>query len=189
MRRHPLATLIAMTPEGLTAHHLPMLSSRDEGSMTLRGHIARGNPLWRQVPPGSPVLAVFRGAEHYISPTLYPSKQEHGRAVPTWNYSAVHVQGAIGFIHHPQWLRSFVESLTEEHEQGRPAPWHVSDAPAGYIEGMLAGIVGIEIVVSAIDGKVKGSQNRSEADRLATAEALRAEGVGPLDVAEIAPEP
>jgi transcriptional regulator len=189
IRRHPLATLVAVTPEGLTANHIPMRFEVKDGSAWLRGHIARGNSLWRQVPAGASVLAIFRGAEHYISPAAYPSKKEHGKAVPTWNYSAVHVKGAIRFIEDPAWLRAFVEALTDEHEGGRPDRWHVSDAPIDYIDSMLRAIVGFEIEVSAIDGKVKGSQNRTDADRLGAAAALRAAGVAPEDLVEIMPPP
>jgi len=189
IRRHPLATLIAMTSDGLTANHIPMLLEMKDGAAWLRGHIARGNSLWREVPAGAQVLAIFTGADHYISPTWYPSKREHGKAVPTWNYSAVHIKGAIRFIEDTAWLRAFVESLTDIHEGDRPDRWHVSDAPADYLESMLRAIVGFEIQVSAIDGKVKGSQNRTTADRLGAAAALRTAGVGPMDLAEIAPDP
>lgn len=189
IKRHPLATLVAMTPDGLTAHHIPMLFTRQDGSMWLRGHIARASSLWREIPSGAPVLVIFRGAEHYISPSLYPSKKEHGKAVPTWNYSAVHLKGSIRFIQDTAWLRAFVESLTSEHEHGRMEPWHVSDAPADYIGAMLRAIVGIEIAVSAIDGKIKGGQNRLAADRRAVAAALRAEGLTDADLAETAPQP
>jgi transcriptional regulator len=189
IRRHPLATLLAVTPAGLTANHIPMLIEIKESSASLRGHIARGNSLWREVPDGSPVLAVFRGAEHYISPSSYPSKKETGRAVPTWNYSAVHLQGTIRFLQDREWLRTLVEALTDEHERGRPDRWHVSDAPPDYIEAMLQAIVGFEIAVSAIDGKVKGSQNRSVTDRAGAAAVLRSEGVGSLDLAELVVDP
>jgi transcriptional regulator len=189
IHRHPLATLVAVTPDGLTANHIPMLLELKDGSARLRGHIARGNSLWREVPSGAPVLAIFRGAEHYISPSSYPSKKEHGKAVPTWNYSAVHVKGAIRFIEDRTWLRTFVESLTDHQEGERPDRWHVSDAPPDYIESMLRAIVGFEIEVAAIDGKVKGSQNRTDADRLGAAAALRAAGVTPIDLTEIMPPP
>lgn len=189
IRRHPLATLVAVTQEGLTANHIPMLLTRKDGSACLRGHIARTNTLWREVPAGAPVLAIFRGAERYISPSFYPSKQEHGKAVPTWNYSAVHVKGAIRFIADIPWLRAFVETLTTLHEGERPEPWHVADAPGEYIEGMLRAIVGFEIEVSAMDGKVKGSQNRTDADRRGAAAALAADGVPPADLAELVPAP
>ncbi|MGC2462001.1 MAG: FMN-binding negative transcriptional regulator [Steroidobacteraceae bacterium] len=189
VERHSFGTLVAVTPEGITANHIPMqLLSGPDGPGLLRGHIARANPLWRLLQPGASVLAIFIGPDHYVSPSWYPSKHEHGEAVPTWNYATVHVKGHIRFIDDLGWLRTLVESLTDEHERQSVNRWRITDAPADYIAGMLRAIVGFEIPVSAIEGKFKGSQNRSAADRAGVAEALRAAGL-PLDeVARLAPE-
>jgi transcriptional regulator len=173
--RYPLGALVAVTSEGITANHIPMqLLPAADGPALLRGHIARANPLWRLLQNDAPVLAVFIGPDHYVSPTWYPSKREHGKAVPTWNYATVHIRGQIRFIEDGGWLRSLVESLTDEHERGIPNRWRISDAPPDFIDGMVRAIVGFEIRVSAIEGKVKASQNRSAADRAGVAEALRA---------------
>ena len=189
LEQYPLALLVAMTPSGLTANHIPLLAQlAAAGGGILRGHIARGNSLWRDVQRDAPVLAVFTGADSYISPRLYPSKREHGKVVPTWNYATVHVSGTIRFIDDVAWLRTLVESLTDVHEAGRPDRWRVSDAPADYIEGMLRAIVGLEIKVTAVVGKFKGSQNRSAADRAAVAAQLRAAGRSAAAVAELAPQ-
>lgn len=188
--RYPLGTLVAVTSEGITANHIPMqLLPAADGPGLLRGHIARANPLWRLLENGSPVLAVFIGPDHYVSPTWYPSKREHGKAVPTWNYAAVHVRGLIRFIEDAGWLRSLVESLTDEHERGIVNRWRITDAPPEFIDGMVRAIVGFEIRVSSIEGKVKASQNRSAADRAGVAEALRAAGLSPEDVAQLARDP
>jgi len=186
--RHPLATLVANGPEGLTANHIPMLAQLDaDGRGKLRGHIARANTLWRELPAGAPVLVIFSGAEHYISPNWYPSKREHGKAVPTWNYATVHMHGEIRFIDDVKWLREFVGSLTDVHEAGRPDRWHVGDAPADYLASMLRAIVGFEIAVSRTLGKFKGSQNRSAADRTGARAALTADGLAPEVIGELAP--
>jgi transcriptional regulator len=188
MERHPLATLIAMTAQGLTANHLPLRSHLSaDGRGIVRGHIARANSLWRELKPDAEVLAVFMGADSYISPRWYPSKQEHGKVVPTWNYATVHLHGSIRFIEDAAWLRDFVGSLTELHEAGRADRWQVSDAPADYIDAMLRAIVGLEIKVSRVVGKFKGSQNRSSADRAGVNAGLRATGRSVEEVAEIAP--
>jgi transcriptional regulator len=188
IERHPLGTLVATTAEGLTANHIPMRAELQAGGRgVLRGHIARANSLWRELPAGAAVLAIFFGADTYVSPTWYPSKREHGKAVPTWNYATVHLQGSIRFIDDAGWLRTFVEALTDEHEHGRVNRWHVSDAPADYLEGMMRAIVGFEIEVSSIVGKFKGSQNRSLADRAGAVAALRAEGRPPEEIAELVP--
>lgn len=188
--RHSFATLVAMTGEGLTANHLPLTSQLSpQGTGMLRGHIARGNSLWRELGNGAPVLAIFDGAHSYVSPSWYPSKREHGKVVPTWNYATVHVSGNIRFIEDGDWLRQFVTLLTDMNEEGRPDRWQVSDAPSDYIEAMLKAIVGLEIDVTRIVGKFKGSQNRSTEDRAAVAAGLRAEGRSADEIAEIAPSP
>jgi transcriptional regulator len=189
IERRPLATLVAMTAEGLTANHVPMLSQLPRGGGgLLRGHIARGNSLWRKLEPRAAVLAIFTGADGYVSPAWYPSKREHGKVVPTWNYAAVHIGGHIRFIEEAAWLRELVGSLTDAHEAGRPQPWSVRDAPADYIDAMLRAIVGFEIEISSIAGKVKGSQNRSAADRAAVRAALREAGRGADEVAQLVPD-
>jgi len=187
--RHPLATLVALTSAGLTANHIPLQShlAASAGGW-LRGHIARANSLWRELQPDAQVLAVFTGADSYVSPNWYPSKREHGKVVPTWNYATVHVRGTIRFIEDTSWLREFVEGLTDSHERGTPKPWHVSDAPQDYIAGMLRAIVGFEIRISEVVGKFKGSQNRSAADRAAVHAALREADRSAAEAAELAPQ-
>jgi len=189
IERHPLATLVAMTSEGLTANHIPLQAQLRAGTGgLLRGHIARSNSLWRDLKADAAVLAIFTGADDYVSPSWYPSKREHGKAVPTWNYATVHIKGNIRFIDDAAWLRDFVGALTDVHEHGRVNRWHVSDAPADYLEAMLRAIVGFEIEVASVLGKFKGSQNRSAADRAGVTAALRAEGRGPQELAEIVPD-
>lgn len=186
--KHPLATLVANTADGLTANHIPLQSSlNSDGTGLLRGHIARANSLWRQLESDSPVLVIFAGADTYVSPNWYPSKREQGKAVPTWNYATIHLKGTIRFIDDAAWLRDFVGTLTDIHEQPRTHPWHVSDAPADYIEGMLRAIVGFEIKVSSTVGKFKGSQNRSAADRAGVNAALRGEERAADEIDELAP--
>jgi transcriptional regulator len=188
MEQHPLATVVAATSEGLTANHIPLETRLTaDGRGMLRGHIARANSLWRQLPADAPVLAIFTAADAYISPNWYPSKREHGKTVPTWNYAAVHVNGTIRFIEDREWLRNFVGVLTDVHEHGSPRPWHVEDAPADYIEGMLRAIVGFEIEVGSVIGKFKGSQNRSGEDRAGVRTALRSAGRTASEVTELAP--
>ena len=140
-------------------------------------HIARANPHWRSVPSdGSvPALAVVTDAEAYVSPGWYAAKAEHGRVVPTWNYSAVQVAGRLRRIEDPEWLHAAVTLLTEQHEAQRPDPWAVTDAPAPFVAQQLKAIVGLELVLSALDGKWKVTQNRSAADRDGVARGLSEE--------------
>ena len=173
--QHPLALMVAASATGLQANHVPlMIEAGNGGNGILRGHIARANSMWKDVPPGSECLAVFQGPSQYISPNWYPSKREHGRVVPTWNYAVVHVHGNISWNQDKVWLRALVETLTDRHESGRAAPWRVSDAPEEYIQQMLAAIVGFEIAITRMTGKWKLSQNRTPAERAGVVAALSA---------------
>lgn len=158
----PLATL------------LPILWNSDGG--TIIAHMARANPHWRAIAPGSPCLAIVAGPQAYISPAWYASKAEHGRVVPTWNYSAVHLTGTITVHDDADWVRAAVTDLTERHEHPRAEPWAVTDAPEIYVDKNLKAIVGLEITVERVEAKAKLSQNRSEADQAGVVTALRAEG-------------
>ena len=172
MREHPLATLVTVQGGEPTADHIPF--EYDAPSKTLRGHVARANPLW-QVAHGQSVLAVFRGAQAYVSPSWYASKAEHHKVVPTWNYAVVHAHGRLRALDSAPWLHDFVSRLTAQHEAASRAPWAVADAPADFVQQMLRAIVGIEIAVDRLVGKWKISQNRSDADRQGVAQGL-AEG-------------
>jgi transcriptional regulator len=167
IRVFPLATLVTTGPEGPIANHVPLIA--DEGR--LLGHLARGNPQWRD--SKGEALAIFTGPQHYISPNWYPSKAEHGRVVPTWNYVAVHAYGKLVVHDDPVWLRALVTRLTDMHEAQFAQPWAVSDAPADYIDGMLKAIVGIEIRIERLEGKWKLGQNRPAEDRAGTVEGLQ----------------
>jgi transcriptional regulator len=163
MHAAPLATLIRGGTE-LAADVLPLEVDRIDGGWRLTGHVARANTLWREA-DGQPVLVLFQGPQAYVSPNWYPSKFQHGKVVPTWNYTMVQAHGRLRAIEDPAWLRALVTRLTERHEGGRAMPWHVADAPPDYIDTMLRAIVGIEIEVTRLEGKFKLSQNRSAEDR------------------------
>ncbi|MEF7612391.1 FMN-binding negative transcriptional regulator [Aquincola sp. MAHUQ-54] len=174
MRERPLATLVVHTPaSGLQANLLPLLLDPEAGPHgTLRGHVARANGLWRDAAGGIEALALFQGAQAYVSPAWYPGKQEHGKVVPTWNYAVVEARGVLAAVDDAAWLRRLVGELTQVHEAGRAQPWSVDDAPADYVDQMLRAIVGIELRLTALTGKWKVSQNRSDADRLGVAAGL-----------------
>jgi transcriptional regulator len=136
-------------------------------------HLARANPQWRELPPDSPGLIIVGGPEAYVSPTWYAAKAEHGRVVPTWNYTAVQLTGRVTSHHDSEWLRAAVTELTDTHESGRDERWRITDAPETYVEAQLRGIVGIEFRVTGVEGKAKLSQNRSADDRLGVVAGLR----------------
>jgi transcriptional regulator len=177
IRHHPLGALVVTTPDGLDANHVPFeIDPQPQPFGTLRCHVARANPLWRQLTAAPQVLVIFQGAESYVSPNWYASKQEHGKVVPTWNYAAVHAYGAAAVTHDAQWLRQLLEGLTNRHEQQRAEPWQVSDAPAEFVEKQLGAIVGVEILLARLVGKWKMSQNRSVVDRRSVIAGLEREG-------------
>ncbi len=173
MTANPLATLIRGGAE-LAADILPLQVERTSAGWRITGHVARANALWREA-DGQPVLLLFQGPQAYVSPNWYPSKFQHGKAVPTWNYAMVQAHGTLRAIQDPEWLRAFVTRLTERHEGGRAAPWHATDAPADYLDAMLKAIVGIEIDVARVEGKFKLSQNRSAEDRTGVVLGLEAD--------------
>jgi transcriptional regulator len=146
IRRYPLGSLVTATESGLDANHIPFVCA-DTGSVvgTLHGHIARANPLWRVGVRDAAALVIFQGPNSFISPSWYPSKRENASVVPTWNYAVVHVHGVLRFVDDPAWVRSHVEALTREHEERRDPPWAVTDAPADFVDKMVAAVVGIEI--------------------------------------------
>jgi len=163
--QYPLATLITYAESGIEANHIPLILNNVNGKDVLQGHIAKANPLWKNVSDKSKVLVVFNGPNCYISPNYYPSKKENGRAVPTWNYVAVHVQGAISFITDDKWNLAMINNLTNQHEAKQAQPWSISDAPEQYIQKMLPAIVGFEIEILSITGKWKVSQNQPEKNK------------------------
>jgi transcriptional regulator len=177
IRAHPLGALVVLTGRGLDANHIPFEVDPDPAPFgTLRGHIARANPLWRDGSRDVEALVIFQGAGTYISPAWYRTKSETAKVVPTWNYAVVHAHGAVQFIDDRAWLRAFVERLTDRHEAARPDSWRVTDAPAEYIEKQLGAIIGLEIPITRLIGKWKVSQNRPAPDRDGVVEGLLREG-------------
>lgn len=173
---YPLGALVLNGPDGLDANHLPFLVENDgNGKSRLLAHVARANPLWKEARDGCDALVIFRAGDAYVSPNWYPSKQETDRHVPTWNYRVVHVHGKLHIRDDERFVRGVVARLTRTHEAGtgEARPWKMSDAPPEYIDGMLANIVGIQVAVTKIVGKLKLSQNREDRDRVGAAKALR----------------
>ena len=146
VRAQPLATLVIAHEGALHANHVPLFLDPDRGpNGTLVGHVARANGVWPLLPQTA--VAVFHGPQAYVSPSWYPSKALDGKQVPTWNYAAVHAHGRLSAFDDPERLRAVLETLTEQHEAHRPAPWRISDAPPDYIDKLLRAIVGIELAV------------------------------------------
>jgi len=177
IRAHSLGLLVTGGPGGLQANHLPFLID-DDGSQhgTLRAHLARANPQTVELAAVEECMVVFQGPQTYISPSLYPTKREHGKVVPTWNYITVHAWGRPRVIDDPVWLRRQIEDLTTHKEETLAAPWKVSDAPESYVASQIKGILGIEIAIVRIEGKWKVSQNRPAVDQAGVVAGLRGGG-------------
>lgn len=173
----PLGAWVALVDGMLEVNHIPFLVDATRGEHgTLVGHVARANPVWKAFSKDISSVVIFQGPQTYITPSWYPSKHAHGKAVPTWNYAVVHARGLPCAIEDPEWLRQHVTQLSSVHEAGRAVPWSVSDAPADYIDAMLKAIVGIEIPIAKISGKWKTSQNRALPDKLGTIAGLYERG-------------
>lgn len=164
IRAYPFGLLVIADDAGIEANHVPFyLDIDEEGSLgTLQCHLARSNLVWQRIEKSRFVLAVFQGPNAYVSPSWYPSKAETGRVVPTWNYLAVHVAGSAKVVQDAVWLKEHLRQLTNQHETERAQPWAVEDAPADYTEALMRGIVGIEIKIEKLIGKLKASQNQPE---------------------------
>jgi transcriptional regulator len=161
VRNHPLATLITLGENGVEANHIPLhLTLTSETQGVLRGHVARANPMWQNYAADKESLAIFHGANSYISPSWYATKQETSKVVPTWNYAVVHVYGNLKVIDDAAWIRSQLEALTHANEAAFAHPWAVSDAPEDFTEKLIEAIVGIELVITRLTGKWKVSQNQ-----------------------------
>lgn len=173
MQSQPLATLVSCVAGKLAADHLPFVLHPELSEKgVLRAHIHKGNPLWRNREDLQDAFAIFQGPQSYVTPSWYPSKQDHGKTVPTWNYAVVHVRGQMRFVEDGAWLLEHLTELTNTQESDREEPWKVTDAPEDYINRLVRGIVGVELKIESLEGTWKASQNRDERDRLGVEQGL-----------------
>lgn len=180
LARAGFAQLVTHGAEGLTVTALPLLYDADRHA--LLGHVARANPHWHAA--GCPSVAIFTGPQGYVSPSLYATKAETGKVVPTWNYEVLNVFGALTVHDDADWLRDLVGRLTDRHEADRAQPWQVTDAPESFVRGQLNAIVGVEIVIERVEAKAKMSQNQPARNRAGVVEGLSAGSVADQAVAE-----
>jgi transcriptional regulator len=187
IRDNPLGVLVTNGKSGLDANHIPFELSGEQGAMgVLHCHVARANPVWQDIAGGDEVLVVFRAAQAYISPNWYPSKNELHKQVPTWNYQVAHAHGRVTIHDDERYVRTLVARLTKTHEANEPAPWKMSHSARDYIDMMVKNIVGIEIEITRLVGKMKLSQNKEERDTRNAGETLKARGQHDLGDAMLA---
>jgi transcriptional regulator len=171
---HPLGLLVTMDGDGLVANPIPFLLQPERGEHgTLIGHVARANPVWRASRTDVEAMVVFQGAQAYVSPGWVPGKAEHGKVVPTWDYSSVVARGPLVVHDGRDAVLAVVHSLTTHHEGSQRKPWRIADAPADYTERLLSAIVAIEIPLRSLVGKYKLEQHRTAADRLGVESGLK----------------
>lgn len=169
------ATLVTLSSGGLVASILPMVFHPGVGAQgVLRGHLARANPQWRDIAPGVDALALFDGPDAYVTPGWYETKRRTGRDVPTWDYVTLQVRGPVHVHHEQAWLLDHLRALVDRHEAARAEPWSIDDPPEGYIATNAKAIVGLELVIGAIEAKRKLSQNRLAVDFDGVVEGLSA---------------
>ncbi len=187
MRAHiaeyPLGAWVCMAQSQLMANHIPFVLDVQHGAHgRLLGHVSRANPVWRQLADGAPSVVMFMGPHAYITPSWYPGKNQHGKVVPTWNYVTVHAHGMARAIEDTEWILDVINRLTDAQESRRDTPWRVSDAPAAYIDQMLKAVVGIEIKIERLEGRLKVSQDEDKQDRLGAVEGLRRTSHAPAQI-------
>jgi transcriptional regulator len=161
IERHDFGLLVSHGAAGLNASHIPFLVEYHGEELHLLGHLARPNPQLEDLSYSGEALAIFNGPHAYISPSWYAA----GPAVPTWNYVDVHAYGTVRLVREADWLRSLLLRLSDRHEAGSSNPWRMRELPEPYLQGMLKGIVGLDIAVTRLEGKYKLSQNRPAVDR------------------------
>jgi len=158
---HPLATVVTLADSGMNANHIPLFLREAPAPFgTLIGHVARSNPILEDLKFENEILTIFHGVQNYVSPSWYPTKKETGKVVPTWNFAVVHAYGVLRIVDDPTWLRRQLEALTKQQEQKFTKPWAVDDAPEKYIQVLSSAIVGVEMVITKLIGKLKVSQNQ-----------------------------
>jgi transcriptional regulator len=176
IKQHPFGMLVTYGASGLDANHIPFELNPQQGELgVLTAHVARANPVWRDVADGDEVLVVFRAADAYISPNWYPSKHEFHQQVPSWNYMVAHAYGRITIRDDERFVRGVVGRLTRTHEASQPTPWKMADSSREFIYTMLKAIVGMEIEITRLVGKSKLSQNKEARDIRSAGEMLKAQ--------------
>ncbi len=176
IERNALGTLVVLNNDEFEINHIPFLiDSTDSGATILRAHIPRANSLSSILKNEKSCTVVFQDADGYVSPSWYATKMEHGKVVPTWNYSVVHAHGNIVVRDDPQWVITQLTDLTTRQEANRSKKWAVTDAPADYIRSQVTALVGLEVNVTRLAGKVKASQNQPAKNQATVLSSLKTE--------------
>ena len=174
IRALKLAAIVIRENGLFSVAQVPVLvrESGDPDSARIEFHVALGNPFWREVGDGCEALLMVQGPNAYIHPGWYETKKRTGKAVPTWNYVTIHVEGRLSVRRGQDWLLRHLEALTGESESGRPDEWTLGDAPPDYLERQLKGIVGLELTIGRLQGVWKMIQHHPDANKLGVIDGL-----------------
>jgi transcriptional regulator len=155
IKTNSFGILFSQTKDGPIGTHMPFFLDEHRGTNgVLYGHMAKMNPQWKE--GALDVMVIFNGPHAYISPTWY----KETNTVPTWNYTAVHVYGALKIIEEKEGVQQILDLTTDFYESSMPTPWK-ADWDAPYLTGLMNGIVAFEIDIRKIEGKWKLNQNHS----------------------------
>ena len=167
IEQNSFGTLVTHGPDGLSATHVPFLVHRAGEQLVLSAHLGAPNPQCALL-DGGRALAIFTGPHAYISPLWYRTQP----AVPTWDYVAVHIHGTLEAVTDLESTSEILRGLAV-HD---PERFDLDALPAKFRDGMIAGIRAFRLPAERIEAQWKMSQNRSPADRIAVAAALKAQG-------------
>lgn len=177
-----LASLIHCDGAAIDVTHVPVfrddpvpaaeITSLEE--LVLVTHIARANPLWQRLETEPQVTVIWLGEQSYISGSWY----DEGHAVPTWNYSALHLHCSARSFDDPRRLRSVLERTAEIFEPRVAGTWTLSGSDESYVASLQDGIVGIELTVLSHEAVFKLHQNHPPKNVLGVVNGLRRKGDG-----------
>jgi transcriptional regulator len=145
---------------------VPFFVDSQQASPTIYGHLSVSNPQAVSIKEGHEALLIVDGPIAYVSPSLYPTKAETGRVVPTLNYVSVQIRGRLMPITSTEDFRNLLAALTSRFETERDEPWSLNDAPSDFIHTQMKAICGFTMRIDEVAGVAKHSQNRPEPDQV-----------------------
>lgn len=157
IRANPFASLISVDDEGLPfVSHIPLHLEEQGEQFVLIGHVARANPHWRYLLARPQSVVTFMGPHAYMSPKVYPDLAR----VPTWSYVAVHGTVQAALIEDAEEKNTLLNHLIADFEPAYAEQWRALGPE--FAQKMMAGIVGFELRVTALQCKLKINQHRPE---------------------------
>jgi transcriptional regulator len=159
VRQNPFALVISSGPPAPVATHVPVVvpGDRVEPGAVLWGHMARANPQWESFSADAPLLVVFSGPHSYISAGHYARTP----AVPTWNYSAVHVTARPEIIDDPADTLGVLTETVRACEGVGGTGWDMTDSVPRF-EQIMSGVVAFRLHVLSVQAVVKLSQDKPD---------------------------